>query len=148
MEICNPCSSSAVPSTAECSGSGSGTAEAFEIQQLQCGLDLAITHTVGFAADSFRAASTTKFGGATPCFSAHLSFSTSVWQQQARQQLSASLHPQGESWQGKGLERSFAGRSTTGTPIVPTANAHKRKPTIGFLNRRPARHRKRLDATT
>ncbi|BBO34195.1 hypothetical protein PLANPX_3807 [Lacipirellula parvula] len=57
---------------------------------------LRCSQQVGFADNSLRAAATTKIGTFTPFFSAHSIFWVFVKQQQSRQQVSASVQPQGQ----------------------------------------------------
>jgi hypothetical protein len=63
--------------------------------------------------------SNTNAGGVTPWRRAHASFCSSAIQQQRRQQLSASAHGHGQSWQGNGRERSFTTTGMMGTPHAP-----------------------------
>jgi hypothetical protein len=63
----------------------------------------------------------TNSGGVTPCFRAQATFSRFVWQQQSRQQVSASLQPQAQCWQGNGSFDFVTVRAGSGTPTEQIA---------------------------
>jgi hypothetical protein len=75
---------------------------------------------------SRRAAAITYAGGFTRWRRAQASFSTFEWQQQFRQQVSASVQPQGQFWQGYGAPAEWRWlRAGSGTPTEQVATVRQ-----------------------